>query len=394
MDPLRNPYSPGAGSKPPALTGRDAELQAFRVLLARLRRGASEKSMLVTGLRGVGKTVLLNAFRDVAQSEAFRTTDVTEITHDTDFRRTMAQLSRRTLLGLDPIENLKDKVLDAARVFKAFTVKLPGELEIEVDVKALRGHGDTGNLSEDLSDLFVALGEAARARNTGIVFLLDEVQFLSRADLEALIAALHRTTQRGLPFTLVGAGLPQLPKLAGEAKSYAERLFNFPRIGPLDREAAREALERPAHEQGGAFESGATDFVLDYTGGYPYFLQEYGKHLWNLAAGPAITRADAAAAKSEVQRQLDDGFFRVRIGRTTQAERNYLSAMAALGVGPYRSGDIAEQLRRPTTALSPARNTLINKGLIYSPSHGLTDFTVPQFDDFVRRVHPFGTDKG
>lgn len=389
MDPLRNPYSPGAGSKPPALTGRDAELQAFRVLLARLRRGASEKSMLVTGLRGVGKTVLLNAFRDVAESEGFRTTDVTEITHDTDFRRTMARLSRRALLGLDPIEKMKDKVLDAVRVFKAFTVKLPGELEIELDVEALRGHADTGNLSEDLSDLFVALGEAARARESGIVFLLDEVQFLSRADFEALIAALHRTTQRGLPITLVGAGLPQLPKLAGEAKSYAERLFNFPRIGPLDRDSAREALERPAHEQGGAFESGATEFVLDYTEGYPYFLQEYGQHLWNLSPGPTITRVDAERARDGVRRQLDDGFFRVRIGRTTQAERNYLSAMAGLGNGPYRSGDVADRLHRASTSLSPIRNTLINKGLIYSPSHGLVDFTVPQFDDFVRRAHPF-----
>lgn len=389
MDPLKNPYSPGAGSRPPALTGRDAELQAFRVLLARLRRGAPEKSMLVTGLRGVGKTVLLNAFRDVAESEHFRATDVTEITADTDFRQTMARLARRALRGLDPMENLKDKVLEAARVFKAFTLKLPGDLELEVDVEALRGHADTGNLTDDLGDLFVALGEAARARQTGILFLLDEVQFLKKEELSALIASLHRTTQRSLPITLVGAGLPQIPRLAGDAKSYAERLFNFPTIGRLDRDAAREALERPAVEQGGRFDVDAMDLVLDFTEGYPYFLQEYGKHLWNLSAGPQITRADAEKARTEVQLQLDEGFFRVRVARTTQTERSYLAAMASLGHGPYRTGEVADRLGKKSTSLSLVRDKLINKGLIYGPSHGLLDFTVPQFDDYLRRTQPF-----
>ena len=387
MDPVRNPYTPGAGSKPPALEGRDAEIRSFEVLLARMLRGRTEKSLFVTGLRGVGKTVLLGRFRDMAEAGGFHTAD-TEITHETEFRSTIARLTRRVVLALDPRRRAKEHVRRATAVFKAFTLKLPDGYEIGVDVEALRGSGDSGRLDEDLADLFVALGEAAKERSTGVVFLLDEVHFLGRRDLEALIAAVHRVSQRALPLAVVGAGLPQLPRLAGEAKSYAERLFDFPVIDKLPLPAAREALEKPAKEQGVTFEAEATDIILDYTEGYPYFLQEYGKHVWNLAPGPTITSFDSKRARIEVQNQLDENFFRVRVSRATNVERQYLAAMAALGKGPYRSGLIAEKLRRASTSVAPVRNILINKGLVYSPSHGIIDFTVPHFDDYLRRTYP------
>lgn len=388
MDPIRNPYTPGAGSRPPALAGRDREIQTFRILLERVRQGRPEKSLLITGLRGVGKTVLLSTFRDLAESSGFKTAE-TEVTHETSFRQLMARLGRRVLLELSPIGKVKNKAWQAARVFKAFTLKTPDGYEIGIDIDAARGKADSGHLSEDLSDLFVALGEAAREKKSGVVFLFDEIHFLARADLEALIAALHYATQRDLPITVVGAGLPQLPKLAGEAKSYAERLFDFPSIGRLSDAAAREALVKPAKAQGVEYERAAMDAVVEFTEGFPYFLQEFGKHVWNLAGGSPITLHDVERARSVVQAQLDENFFRVRIGRTTSAERRYLSAMASLGRGPYKTGDIAAKLGTDSPRVAPFRNQLITKGLIYSQSHGITDFTVPQFDSFLRRCFPF-----
>ncbi len=388
MDPIRNPYTPGAGSRPPALTGRDAQLDAFRILLERLRLGKPEKSMIVTGLRGVGKTVLLNTFENIAEEAEFRTAK-TEITHETDFKPMVARLVRRALLSLSPLERLKERALRAAGVLKAFTLRLPDGAEIGIDVEAIRGQADSGSLGDDLSDLFVALGQAAEEHKTGIAFLIDEIQFLDRPELEALIAALHQVAQRSLPVTLVGAGLPQLPALAGAAKSYAERLFDFPMIGQLDSEAARQALELPADDEGASFEPEATSEILEYTQGYPYFLQEYGKHVWNLATGDAITHQDALDAKPLVEQQLDENFFRVRVARVTHAELRYLAAMADLGEGPYRSGEIATGLGRPGPEnVAPTRARLIEKGLIFSPSHGLNEFTVPQFDKFMRRTHP------
>ncbi len=388
MDAIKNPYTPGAGSRPPALTGRDAEILAFRILLERVRQSRPEKSLLITGLRGVGKTVLLSTFRDLAESAGFKTAE-TEVTHETSFKQMMARLGRRVLLELNPVEKVKDKALQAARVFKAFTLKMPGGYEIGIDIDAVRGKADSGNLSEDLSDLFFALGGAARERKTGVVFLFDEIQFLERGDMEALIAALHYVTQRSLPVTVVGAGLPQLPKLAGEAKSYAERLFNFPSIDRLSDDAARDALVKPAKEHGVAYTKDATDAIVKFTEGYPYFLQEYGKHVWNIAARSPIALRDVEKAGPGVQAQLDENFFRVRIGRTTAAERRYISAMASLGRGPYKTGDIAAELGTDSPRVAPFRNQLITKGLVYSPSHGITDFTVPQFDDFLRRCFPF-----
>ena len=387
MDPILNPYAPGAGSRPPVLTGRDKEIEAFKILVARLRSGRSAKSLMITGLRGVGKTVLLTTFRDIAENAGFQTGNA-EITHETDFKGAMARLSRRILISLSSLEKAKDRLLQAARVLKAFTLKMPDGFELGITVDALRGRADSGLLSDDLSDVFTALGEAAQEQKTGIIFFLDEIQFLKRPDLEALIAAAHQASQRNLPLAVVGAGLPQLPRLAGEAKSYAERLFDFPRIDKLGREAAKEALEKPAREQQASYDAEAINVILDYTKGYPYFLQEYGKHVWNRAQGPMITKEDAEASRPHVMAHLDENFFSVRVGRTTRAERHYIQAMANLGEGPYKTGDIAARLGKETTSMGPLRAHLINKGLIYSPSHGIMDFTVPKFDDFMRRNYP------
>jgi hypothetical protein len=385
MDPIRNPYAPGAGSRPPELAGRDAEIEAFRILLERLRAGRPDKSQIVTGLRGVGKTVLLNTFASMAEQARFATA-FTEITHETRFRPLMARLVRRALLSLSPVDRMKARARRAAAVFKAFTLKIPDGPEISVDVDAAVGRADSGDLGEDLADLFVELGGAAADHRSGVVFLLDEIQFIERADLEALITALHRAAQRALPITLVGAGLPQIPRLTGVAKSYSERLFDFPRIGSLSREAARQALVVPAQGEGVRYEESALDEIVDFTEGYPYFLQEYGRHVWNVAAGPTITHQDAVETRRTVQLQLDDNFFRVRIARCTDSEVAYLHAMAALGDGPYRSGEIARQLGRSGAQnVAPLRARLIEKGLIFSPAHGASEFTVPRFADFLRR---------
>jgi hypothetical protein len=394
IDPIRNPYTPGAGSRPPALTGRDEQIEDFRVLLARLRIGRPEKSMLITGLRGVGKTVLLNTFEAIAEEAGFRTAK-SEITHETELRPLIARLARRALLSISPASRMRERARRAAAIFKAFTLRLPEGIEIGVDVDALLGRGDSGDLSEDLSDLFVALGEAAAEHETGVVFLLDEVQFLARPELEALIAALDQVSQRELPLTFAGAGLPQLPALTGAAKSYSERLFRFPTIDRLPDRDARAAVELPAKVEGVSYQRRATDRILQLTDGYPYFLQEYGKHVWNIAAGPTVKLADVERSHDLVQLDLDESFFQVRIGRTTKAELAYLSAMAHLpGPGPHRSGEIASTLGRSgPESIAPTRARLIEKGLIYSPSYGLTEFTVPHFDTFIRRRFPLGEER-
>lgn len=364
------------------------ELEAFRTLLARLEIGRPEKSLLVTGLRGVGKTVLLNAFEAIAEEAGFRTAK-SEITHKTEFRPVVARLARRALLSISPLARMGERARRAAGVFKAFTLRTPGGLELGVDVEALLGRADSGDLGEDLSDLFVALGEAAAEHETGVVFLLDELQFLARGELEALIAALHQVSQHELPLTLAGAGLPQLPTLTGAAKSYSERLFRFPTIDRLDDRAARDALEIPARVEGASYQRAAIARILEHTEGYAYFLQEYGKHAWNIARGPAISVHDVRRAHDQIELELDESFFRVRIGRATPAELAYVAAMAHLGPGAHRSGEIATALGRSgPESIAPTRARLIEKGLVYSPSYGLNKFTVPHFDAYVRRTYP------
>jgi hypothetical protein len=383
-----NPYTPNAGARPPALVGRDAELEAFNVLLARLLRGHAEQSMLITGLRGVGKTVLLTKFEEMAR-EAGWTTVESEITKNSDFGSRIANLARRALLQVAPRALWQGRATRAAAVLRSFqlTAGSDGIVTAGFDVAAAEGLADSGRLDEDLTDLFVAIGEAAQEHGTGVVFLVDEVQFLDLSEFEALIAAIHKTVQRQLPITLVGAGLPQLPRLAGEAKSYAERLFKFPRIGRLSDEASRRALAEPAERLGVAFEADALEAVVAYSEGYPYFLQEYGNALWDAIDESPVTAEDVVLAQAAVEAKLDGGFFRVRIERTSELEQRYLRAMAELGPEPQRTKSVAELLDRTSEQLGPIRARLIEKGLLYTPGRGLAAFTVPQFDSFMRRTY-------
>lgn len=369
------------------MVGRDAELQNFEILLERLRRGYPEQSMLITGLRGVGKTVLLGAFEGRALNSGWVTVSA-EISKEEDFGPRVASLVRRALFQVAPKASWSERIKRAAGVLKSFslTVSPDGSVTAGVDIDAVEGMADTGNLSDDLTDLLVALGEGAQERESGVVFLLDEVQFLRTAELAALIAALHRTVQRQLPITLVGAGLPQLPRLAGEAKSYAERLFKFPRIGQLSPPEAEAALAQPASDLGVTFDPGAIDVIVDYTEGYPYFIQEYGKIVWDLAPeDPPISRRIAEEAQRAVEAKLDESFFRVRAERTTELELHYLRAMAELGAGEQTAGDVAAAMGRTSEQLGPTRARLIEKGLIYTTGHGRGAFTVPQFDRYMRR---------
>ena len=389
MRPHENPYTPNAGARPPLLVGRDDQLEGFDVLLERLRRGHTEQSMIITGLRGVGKTVLLNAFEARARELGWTTVEA-EITKHTDFSGRIAHLVRRALLQIAPRTRWRARARRAAAVLRSFqlTISSEGTVSTGIDVEAHEGLADSGYLPDDLSDLIVALGEAAAEHERGVVFLLDEIQFLETTELEALIAALHKTVQRQLPVTMVGAGLPQLPRLAGEAKSYAERLFKFPTIGRLEPEAAIRALVEPAAGEGVDFEPTAAEAVVAYTDGYPYFIQEYGKVLWDMTEQPPIDRRDVAAAREAVEAKLDGSFFRVRIERTSDLELRYLRAMAELGPEPQRAKDVAERLGRTSQQLGPTRSRLIDKGLLYTPGHGLAAFTVPQFDRFLRRAVP------
>jgi hypothetical protein len=387
--PHDNPYTPNAGARPPALVGRDEELEAFEVLLDRLRRGHTEQSMLITGLRGVGKTVLLTSFEERARERDWTTVEA-EITKGTEFGARMGQLVRRALLQLAPRARWEDRARRAAAVLKSFqlTVTPEGALTAGLDVEAAAGFADSGQLDEDLTDLLIALGEAAQEHDSGVVFLIDEVHFLTTPELEALIAALHKTVQRQLPITLVGAGLPQLPRLAGEAKSYAERLFKFPSIGRLSAGEAERALAEPAERLEVGFEREAVSAVIDYTEGYPYFLQEYGNVLWNQVEASPVTAAGVADAQEAVEAKLDGGFFRVRAERTTELELRYMRAMAELGPDPQQAKDVAAKLGRTSEQMGPTRSRLIEKGLLFTPGHGLAAFTVPQFDRFMRRAYP------
>jgi hypothetical protein len=389
MRPHDNPYTPNAGARPPALVGRDDQLESFDILLERLRRGHTEQSMLITGLRGVGKTVLLTRFEERARERDWTTVEA-EITKATEFGARMAQLARRALFQLAPKARWKERAARAAAVLKSFqvTVASDGSLNAGLDVEAAEGFADSGELDEDLTDLLVALGEAAREHESGVVFLIDEVHFLTTPELEALIAALHKTVQRQLPITLVGAGLPQLPRLAGEAKSYAERLFKFPEIGQLSAVDAARALVDPAGQLDVTYEEPAVRGIVDYTEGYPYFLQEYGNVLWNFAEESPITARDVDEARAAVEAKLDGSFFRVRAERMTELELRYMRAMAELGSEPQQAKDVAGLLDRTSAQMGPTRSRLIDKGLLYTPGHGLAAFTVPQFDRFMRRTYP------
>jgi AAA ATPase domain len=388
MDPLANPYAPGAGTPPPALTGREAELDQYRLLLGRLGRRRPEQSLLITGLRGVGKTVLLEAFEGIAITEGWFATS-TEITSDTRLPKLVATLAREALLDLSRKERAKDRAKRALGVLKGFTIGTPLGVDLSFDVDAIQGVADSGDLGRDVGDLLIELGETALAGDTGVVFLLDEVQFVSKREFEALITAMQRASRKRLPVAIVGAGLPLIPKLAGEARSYAERLFVFPRIGALSESAAREALARPAEEEGVSYDDDALETILRYSGRYPYFVQLYGKHAWLEGVDNRVTQAAVDAAHARVQQILDKDFFHVRIERTTELERRYLRAMAELGDDRVASGEVTRRLGyASTTETGPVRDSLIKKGLIYSPSWNALEFTVPMFGEYMRRTFP------
>ena len=390
MDPLDNPYSMGAGNPPPALTGRDRQVAQYRLLIGRLARGRSEQSMIVWGLRGVGKTVLLLEFQGIADELGWVAPDPIEVKSDTDFRAELAEHAYQALIRLDRRKAIGDRLGFFSRLLQGFKAGVSGDgsVEFAFDAQAA-ANAATGDLERDLTTLFVQLGQVARDHDTGVVFLVDEMQFLERGELEATAAAMHQMSQRGLPIALVGSGLPQLPGLMVEAKSYAERLFSYPKLDRLDDPAAREALARPAREAGVAFDDDALDRLLELSGNYPAYVQAYGKEVWNTAPRSPVVLADVEAAAPIVQGKLDDEFFHTRFEKATPGERRYMSAIAALGDGAQTTAAVSEQLGyKSSSSGSVHRDSLIKKGLVYSPDHGLIDFTVPHFAAFMRRRYP------
>ena len=385
MDELDNPFRPGAGSPPPALVGRDALIESFRITVGRAIRGRPGKSVMPIGLRGVGKTVLLNRFTQIAEDEGLEVGYI-EAPESGDLPKLLAGRLRTVLLSLDRAGKASRAARTALGVLRSFTYTLPDGSSIALGVDPMIGRGDSGVLADDLTDLLVAAGHAALERKTGIVLAIDEVQYVSEEELGALISAIHRTVQLNLPVVLVGAGLPQLPGLTGSAKSYAERLFQFPNIGPLAPAEARDVLKLPVLEQGVKFTKQALDELLKQSQGYPYFLQEWGYEIWNVAHSSPIGLEEVDRAAPRVRQKLDENFFLVRMDRLTPAEKLYLAAMATLGPGPHRSGDVAARMGVKVESVAPRRSGLIRKGMIYSPAHGDTAFTVPMFDDFLRRL--------
>ena len=390
MDPVLNPFAPGAGTRPPELAGRDELLETVRIAIERVRRGLAAKSVLMVGLRGVGKTVLLDRMRDVAESGGVHTVRI-EAPEGRSLPAMLAPQLRQALLRLSRNEQAKDLATRGLRALAGFAKSLKlkyGDIEVGFDFDPEAGLADNGDLEHDLQALLEEVGHAAQAARTALVIFVDELQYVREEELEALITAMHRCAQRQVPVMLVGAGLPQLRGRMGNAKSYAERLFEFPEVGPLPPQAARVAIEKPLNDQDVRIDADAVDRIIAETRCYPYFLQEWGKHAWDAAAGSPIRLSDVELATRSTVAALDESFFRVRFDRLTPVEKKYLRAMAQLGPGPHRSGDIADCLDRVVTSLGPTRNNLIAKGMIWSPNHGDTAFTVPLFDEFMRRIMP------
>ncbi|HHM2297756.1 TPA: AAA family ATPase [Legionella anisa] len=390
MDPIKNPFSPGAGSPPPELVGREEIIDQGKILFARVRQRRSEKSFLLTGLRGVGKTVLLNEMERLAEESGYKTILI-EAHEDKSLGALLVPPLRRLLFNLDRLAGVGDKAKKGLGVLKSFisTIKMKvGEIEFGLDIDAERGAADSGDIEVDLPNLFVAVADAAEERQVAVAILIDELQYFKISEISALIMAMHKMQQRQLPLVLIGAGLPILPALAGESKSYAERLFQFPHIGPLSKSDALKALQDPVKQEGVEFSEDALDEIFRLTKGYPYFVQEWGYQAWNYAETSPITLQVIRVATPIVIRRLDENFFRVRFDRLTPSEQNYLRAMAELGPDAHRTGDIAGILGTKISSLGPVRAKLIKKGMIYSPSHGDMAFTVPLFDEFMKRAIP------
>ena len=393
MDPIRNPYAPGAGQRPPELAGRDRELQQFEVTLERVAAGRPERSMVLSGLRGVGKTVLLNALRGQAVRRAWGTGKI-EARHDQSIRIPIAQAVHAAVREVAHRHRDPDRVDEVAGVLKSFALRT-GVADRKgfrwtppTDVTAAKGRADSGDLELDLVELFVDVATLAGDLGVGIALFIDEMQDIATPELAALCGACHEISQQGAPLVVVGAGLPHLPVALAASKSYAERLFRYASVDRLPREMADRAWRLPAAGEGVEFEDDALDELYRLTDGYPYFVQAYGKVTWDAAVGSPIRAADVRAAAPEAEAELAIGFFGARYDRATPAERDYMTAMADLGDGsvdgPIATADVAAHLARKPQSLSPARDGLIKKGLVYSGERGSVAFTVPHFGQFLR----------
>ncbi len=390
MNPISNPFAPGAGTPPPELAGRDALRETIRIAIERSRAGRPARSVLMVGLRGVGKTVLLDRMRDDAEGSGVHTIRI-EAPEERSLPALLAPQLRVALIRLSKLAQAKDLAVRGLRALAGFVKGLKvtyGDIEVGLDYEAEAGLADNGDLEHDLQALLETAGTAAKAAGTALVIFIDELQYVPEAQLAALITAMHRCAQRQVPVLLVGAGLPQLRGRMGNTKSYAERLFEFPEVGALTPDDAALAIEKPIHTEGADITSAAVEKILADTRCYPYFLQEWGQRSWEAAAESPIELEDVTQASSTAVAALDESFFRVRFDRLTPQEKRYLRAMAQLGPGPHRSGAIAECLDREVSSLGPVRSSLITKGMIWSPSHGDTAFTVPLFDEFMRRIMP------
>lgn len=388
MDPIHNPYSPGAGTPPPELAGRDELRRRLEVAIGRVKIGNPAKSMILVGLRGVGKTVLLEQMRQDAEQSGVHTLRL-EAPENRSLPALLSPQLRMALLKLSTIESAKALAQRGLRALAGFAKALKlkyDDIEVGIDLEPEQGLADNGDLEGDLTTLLEQVGLAANQAGTAIVLFIDELQYVEEEQLAALITALHRCAQQKLPVMLVGAGLPQLVGKAGKAKSYAERLFDYPVVGPLSRTDAALAITKPAEDLKVSFDPAAVERIIDVTQGYPYFLQEWSKQTWDAATTSPITPQDVQTAEPLTVAALDEGFFKVRFDRCKPSERRYLRAMAELGPGPHRSGDIAAKLGKSVNTFAPVRNSLINKGMVWSPNHGDTAFTVPLFDQFMRRA--------
>ncbi len=390
MNPVDNPFAPGAGTPPPELAGRDHLLEKTRIAIARVRKGLPTKSVLLVGLRGVGKTVLLDRMKDDAEQAGVHSVRI-EAPEGRSLPALLAPQIRHVLLRLSQTERAKELATRGLRALAGFATRLKakyGDIEVGIDHAPEPGLADNGDLEHDLQALLEQVGHAAKAADTAVALFIDELQYVKEDELAALITAMHRCAQRRVPVVLVGAGLPQLRGRMGQAKSYAERLFDVPTVDALMPVAARIAITKPVTDAGVKITTEAVEQIIKETKGYPYFLQEWGKHAWDSAAASPISLLDVTRAHRSALAALDESFFRVRFDRLTPAEKKYLRAMADLGPGPHRSGDIADKLDRKVTSLGPTRNNLIAKGMIWSPNHGDTAFTVPLFDEFMHRIMP------
>jgi hypothetical protein len=389
MDPVRNPFAPSAGRRPPELAGREDVLSIAQTTTRRVSLGRYARPTMMLGLRGTGKTVLLNEFGKIGDQNALLVSKI-EAPETANLATLIIPEMRRVLRALSGIEAAKHVAARGLRGLRNFASILNIDVAgigigIERATDPEPGLADSGDILFDLPELFTLVGQAAINAGKGWLLLIDEVQYLTDVDLSALIVSLHKVSQSDLPIAFAGAGLPQVARLAGEAKSYAERLFNYPSIGPLGRDAAAAAIIRPIEAEEAQIEHAAVQHIIEATQGYPFFLQEWGSKAWDIAQGPNVTLADVVAAGVAATETLDHGFFRVRLDRLTRAETNFVRAMAHLGDGPVSMADIARRMGKPVKSLGPARASIIHKGMIYSAEHGTLEFTVPLFADFMRR---------